>query len=155
MYRCVISATDLTITGHSHDTQSCHSLSLVKLSSAIDADAAAFPGVGSAHTTGPVNLVAALDNTRCRWDPCKDAGTCADPDVVPENPTAGLHVGYGRSPHAEGGCGACAEDPSLQPLNGVRRCGATSQSTMGWGSPDDPGNARASTEALCRVWLIT
>jgi hypothetical protein len=81
------------------------------------------------------NLATGLDNGDCAWDDCRNAETCGD---APETP-AGMSVGYGKSPHAEGGCRSCTGDGMK--MNGIRRCGATSQSTMGWGSPDTPGNS--------------
>jgi hypothetical protein len=72
---------------------------------------------------------------RCHWDPCRDANSC---ETVPEHPT-GLSVGYGTSPNAEGN--------SKQGVNGVRRCGPASQSTIGDHSPDDPNTARGEPGA--------
>ena len=82
-----------------------------------------------------VNLVTGLPNEDCVWDDCKDAETCGD---APETP-AGMSAGYGKSPHAEGGCRSCTGDDMK--MNGIRRCGNTAQSTMGWGSPDKIGRA--------------
>ena len=146
-----------TITGHSHDEQTCHSISMVKLTSALDADAAGgrFGGFGNsgASSLPSRNLVAGLDYTRCVWDACREtcAETCAGDALAtercetcetcadaPESPT-GLNVGYGRSRNAEGG--------GQSAMNGIRRCGATSQSTIGWGSPSDPGNSHGEPGA--------
>jgi hypothetical protein len=82
-----------------------------------------------------VNLVTGLPNEDCVWDDCKDAETCGD---APETP-AGMSAGYGKSPHAEGGCRSCTGDDMK--MNGIRRCGNTAQSTMGWGSPDTPATS--------------
>jgi hypothetical protein len=132
----------------------CHSVSMVKLTTASDVDTEGngaglgfTPTSASSDIIGDVNLAAGLSRTGCVWDPCRDVENC---ETVPEQPT-GLNVGYGRSPHAEGGCRTCtcipctaevcrgfdtaggaactAED--TMPMNGVRRCGSASQSTIG------------------------
>jgi hypothetical protein len=130
-----------TITGFSHNTLACHSVSMVKLST--------FPDALGFTTAMSGNLAAGLARDACHWDPCREAQNSQDPTsleespawacaAVPENPTL-LNTGYGRSPHAEGGCRTCTGED--MPMNGVRRCGAASQSTMGWGSPNDPGKS--------------
>jgi hypothetical protein len=75
---------------------------------------------------GKNTLLGTNDAQACVWDPCRDADNC---ETVPEHPS-GMQVGYGKSPHAEGGCRSCTGDDMKQ--NGVRRCGAASMSSFGW-----------------------
>eukprot|EP01051_Picozoa_sp_SAG22_P003442 SAG22_NODE_167_length_16764_cov_34.845245_6_plen_1062_part_00 len=89
-------------------------------------------GVNGIGDCGQKNAVYLL--TGCSWDPCVDAENCASAAGSP----TGLAVGYGTSPHANGG--------GSTGMNGIRRCGRASQSTMGWGSPNNPAATHAEPD---------
>ena len=77
------------------------------------------PPTDSAPTTREIKLTEDLPSGDCAFDPCVDDGSCA---VTTDNMCGG-------------GCAG---------TNGVRRCGAASSSTVGWGG--EPLSLRGSAE---------